>query len=348
MTNPSGPPTALDSLLVGGVPTMGLNGIPLTTGNVFFVDYVNGSDGNTGAANNPFKTVYWAYGKCVSGNGDVVAVISNGAASGSQRLSVANAQVATPSATAGTLLWAKNNTHLVGICSPTRMSQRARFAPPTGTYTVTTFGSATFVNVTGTGCIFSNLSVYQGFSTGGAAQICWLENGGRNYYNNVSFLGMNDASATDAGSRALKISGVGENTFVGCIIGDDTTDRTVANASLEFASGTPRNTFIDCIFPMRATAATVLSILGTGATCMDRWQDFERCRFFNAMSSGATAQTVIASLTSASPGGYMAMVDCTFVGDTNTNWGDTNALANMYIDGAAPTAATSGNAVKPT
>lgn len=350
MSNPSGVPTAFSSLEVAGVPTMGMNGIPLTSGNVFFVDPVNGSDGNIGTADNPFKTIYWAYAKCVSGNNDVVVIVGNGAATGSARLSVANAQVADPTATTGTLTWAKNATHLVGMCAPASVAQRARLAPPTGVYTQATFGSGNFVVVTGSGCIFSNFSVFNGFSTGGVNQIAWTDNGSRNYYNNVNFGGAGDAaSAADTGSRSLKIGsgGSGENTFVGCTIGLDTVDRSVANASLEFAGATPRNTFVGCTFPMRATAAGVLSVLGTGAACMDRWQRFDNCLFLNAMSSGATAQTVIASLTNAAPGGYMAMNNCGFVGDGSTNWGDTNALANMYVLGATPVAASNGIMVKP-
>src|SRR5689334_18192233 len=104
--------THLSGLDVAGVPTMGMSGLPLTTGNVFFCDYVNGSDGNTGAADNPFKTVYWAYAKCVAGQNDTVVVVDNGATSGTQRLSLANAQVANSAATAGTLVWNKNATHL--------------------------------------------------------------------------------------------------------------------------------------------------------------------------------------------------------------------------------------------
>lgn len=348
--NPSGPPTQFTSLEVGGVPTMGMNGIPLTRGQVFFCDYANGSDGNTGDATSPFKTIYWAYAKCVTGRGDVVVIVSNGLSTGSQRMSVANAQVANAAATTGTLAWSKDNTHLVGMCSPTQVSQRARLVPPTGTYTQATFGSGNFVVVTGSGCIFSNFSVFNGFSTGGVNQIAWTDNGNRNYYNNVAFLGMNDAaSAADAGSRNLKIglAGAGEHTFVNCTIGDDTTARSVANASLELAGGTPRNFFLNCTFPMNASNAGVLDILCTGASAIDRWTRFDNCLFLNAMSSGATAQTVIASMTSASPGGYLAMNNCGFVGNASTNWGDINALANTYILGATPVAATNGIMINP-
>jgi hypothetical protein len=344
--------TNFDALEVGGVPTMGMAGLPLTTGNVFFVDYVNGNDGNTGAADSPMKTVYVAYAACTSGRGDIVAIVGNGAASGTQRLSVANAQVATPAATTGTLTWAKDNTHLVGLGAPTRVAQRARFAPPTGTYTQSTFGSGNFVVVTGNGCIFQNFSLFNGFSTGGTNQICWTDNGSRNYYNNVNFGGMADAtSAADAGSRSLKIgsAGSGENTFVNCVIGLDTVARgTAANASLEFAGGTPRNTFVNCTFPVLTTGAGVLSVLVTGAAAIDRWQQFDNCMFINGMSSTGVAQTVIVSMTSASPGGLLFMNQCAFNGDASTNWGDTNALANMWINMAAPSAGNGGVTLKPT
>jgi hypothetical protein len=343
--------TNLDGLEVAGVPTMGMSGLPLTNGNVFFVDPVSGNDGNTGAADSPLATLYIAHYKCTAGNNDVVVLVGNGAASGTARLSLANARVADPAATAGTLNWTKDATHLVGMCSPTRVGQRARLAPPTGTYTMATFGSGNFVVVSGAGCIFANLSVFAGFSTGGVNCIAWTDNGQRNYYSNVNFFGAADAaSAANTGSRSLKVgsAGGGEHTFVGCTIGGDTVTRSVANASLEFAGATPRNTFIDCLFPVYASNAGVLSILGTGAGCMDRWQYFKMCKFINGMGSGATAQTVIASMTSASPGGLLFMDRCSLIGDANTNWGDTNALTVMYVDGGSPTAGTNGIAVKPT
>ena len=348
MANPAGPPTAFDSLLVGGTPTRGFSGIPLTSGNVFFCDYVNGSDGATGTAVDPFKTVYWAYGKCVSGHGDVVVIVSNGASSGSQRLSVANAQVATASATTGTLTWAKDNTHLVGMCSPSSFSQRARLAPPTGTYSVTTFGSANFVVVTGNGCIFQNISAFNGFSTGGANQICWTDTGDRNAYINCDFEGMGDTtSAASAGSRSFKLgaAGTGEAYFYNCNFGLDTITRGAANASLELAGGTPRNRFVNCTFVADASASSPFHILCTGAAAIDRVQLFQDCMFTNAIKSGGTAMSAAISMTSASPGGLLLLQRCTSVG--STKWGDTNALANVYVDGGAPTAATSGLAVNP-
>src|SRR5262249_48954520 len=151
--------------------------------------------------------------------------------------------------------------------SPSMFAQRARIAPPTGTYTQATFNSGNFIVVTGSGCTFSNISVFNGFSTGGTNQIAWTDNGSRNSYYKCNIDGMADAaSAADAGSRSLKIgsAGSGENYFSHCVIGGDTVARSAANASLELAGGTPRNVFEDCIFPFQTSAASPLGILGTG------------------------------------------------------------------------------------
>lgn len=339
--------THLSGLEVAGVPTMGMSGLPITSGSVYFVDYVNGNDANTGAANSPLKTIYVAYSKMVSGQNDVAVIVGDGASTGTQRLSVANAQVAVPAATTGTLTWAKNACHIIGMASPTEVGQRARFAPPTGTYTQATFGSGNFVVVTGTGCIFANLSLYNGFSAGGNNQICWTDTGGRNYYQNVNFGGAADtASAQSTSSRSLKIGGSGENTFVNCTIGLDTVTRTVANASLEFASGTPRNTFRNCTFPFQTSSATTLGIIGTGAANMDRWQLFENCSFINNVQSASTTMSGLATL-AASSGGLLLMKNSTLVGITEFGT-DATSRGQIYVDGAAPTAGTSGIAVNPT
>ncbi len=338
----------LSSLEVLGVPTMGIAGAPMFTGNWYFVDAVNGNDGNTGAADSPLATVYVAYSKMVSGNNDVCVIVGSGSTAATQRLSVANAQIATPSATTGTLTWAKNACHLIGMTAPTRVFQRARFAPPTGVYTAATFGSGNFVVVSGHGCYFSNFSVFNGFSTGGAAQIAWTDSGGENFYYNVNIQGQADAySAQHTDSRTLKITGTsGDNTFVNCVFGTDTVTKTVANATLEFAAGTPRNTFINCTFPFQTSSADVLGIIGTGNACMDRWQLFEDCTFINNIKSTSTAMTVLTSLSTASPGGLILHKNPTLLGIGE--FGDTNGLANTYIDGGTVTAATTGIAVNPT
>lgn len=334
-----------------GVSSFGVTvmpGSPLPfTGKNFFVDPVNGSDGNNGLSmERPFATLYKAHAMCTAGANDVVYLVGDGSTTGTARLSPTLAALVDSTATTGKLTWSKNATHLIGICAPSSYSQRARIAPTT-TLTMATFGDADMMLVSASGCYFANFSLFNGFATGGNSQRAMVVTGGRNCFSNVHIAGMGDAaSAAHAGSRSLVVSGTGENTFVGCTIGVDTVARSAANASLEFASGTPRNVFKDCLFPFQTSAASPLGILGTGAACMDRFQIFDRCQFINGVESTSTTMTVLASVTNASPGGGLFFKDCALLGITD--FGDTLALTVSYVEGGTPTAATTGIAVTPT
>ena len=334
-----------DGLEVDGVPTMGMSGIPITSGRVMFVDYVNGGDGNDGTAGSPMKTIYRAYASAVSGRNDVIVIVGNGGSTGSQRLSLANAVAVDSTATAGTLVLNKDAVHIVGMAAATPDS-RARFAPPTGTYTMATFGSGNFVTMSGSGCTISNISLFNGFSTGGASQICFTVTGSRNYFGNVQFGGAGDAASAQATtSRSLKVSG-SENRFDRCQVGLDTVTKTVANASLELAGGAARNEFVDCNVPFYTSSATALGIIGTGASCIDRTTLFRGCTFGNAAQSGSTTMSALATLP-ASAGGLLLMKDCTLVGITEFGT-DATSRGQIYVDGASVVAATSGIAVNPT
>ena len=338
--------THLSGLEVAGVPTMGIAGAPMFSGTWYFVDAVNGSDGNVGSADQPLQTLYCAHSRMTAGSNDVAVLVGNGSTTATQRLSLAGAQVFDSTATAGTLVWSKNACHLIGMTAPTGISNRARIAPVT-TDTMAAFGSGNFVTVTAQGCYFSNFSVFNGFATGGAAQICWTDSGGRNYYNSVDFAGAGDtASAQSTTSRSLLVTGtVGENVFGNCTIGTDTVTKTVANASLEFAAGSPRNTFNACNFPIQTSSATTLVIKTAAAASMDRWQKFDRCTFINGIKSTSTTLSAMATL-AASSGGLILMKDCTLVGITEFG-SDATSLALIYVDGGTVTAATSGIAVNP-
>ena len=329
-----------------GVPVLGnIGGIPFS-GNYYFVDPVNGADGNEGSADYPLATLYAAINRAVSGNNDVIVLMSNGAASGTARLSLALAQTINSSATSGTLNWNKNATHLIGMTAPTRIGQRARIAPPTGVYTAATFGADTFINVTGAGCLFANIDIFVGFSTGSASMIGVIEAGGRNAYQNVNIQGLGDAaSAGGSAARTLKITSQ-ENTFTDCVLGLDTVARSAANATVEFASGTARNRFTGCTFPFQTSAATPLGIIASAASSIDRFQLFQQCTFINNVQSTSTTMNGLATLP-ASAGGLLLIKDSTMVGITEFGT-DATTRGQIYIDGASVVAATSGIAVNPT
>lgn len=329
-----------------GVPVLGtIGGLPFT-GNYYFVDPVNGADGNEGSVELPLKTLYGALNKCTAGNNDVVVLIGDGTAAGSARLSTANAQTISSSATTGTLNWNKDATHLIGVCAPTAVAQRARIAPPSGTYTAATFNSDAFINVTANGCYFANISVFCGFSTGSADMIAWTDSGSRNCYSNVNIYGMADAaSAGGANARTLKLDGGGEHTFINCTLGGDTVARSAANATVEFAGGTARNTFVDCIFPFQASASTPLGVTVGAASGMDRWALFKGCSFINNVASTSTTLSAFATL-AASAGGMLMIQNTAMVGITEFG-SDATSLGQIYVDMAAPSASAGGIAVNP-
>ena len=329
-----------------GVPVLGtIGGLPFT-GNYYFVDPENGADGNEGSVELPLKTLYGALAKCTAGNNDVVVLIGDGTAAGSARLSTANAQTINSSATTGTLNWNKDATHLIGVCAPTAVAQRARIAPPSGTYTAATFNSDAFINVTANGCYFANISVFCGFSTGSADMIAWTDSGSRNCYSNVNIYGMADAaSAGGANARTLKLDGGGEHTFINCTLGGDTVARSAANATVEFAGGTARNTFVDCIFPFQASASTPLGVTVGAASGMDRWALFKGCSFINNVASTSTTLSAFATL-AASAGGMLMIQNTAMVGITEFG-SDATSLGQIYVDMAAPSASAGGIAVNP-
>lgn len=333
------------TLSVSGVPVIpGGGNIPLT-GTWFWVDPANGNDANTGLSpQEPLATLYMAHSRMTAGKNDVCVLVGDGSTTGTARLSLALAQSVDSSVTAGTLVWSKNACHLIGETAPTMVAQRARIAPPSGTYTQATFGSGNFVTVSAQGCIFANFSLFNGFSTGGNNQICWTDSGGRNFYSNVQFGGAADAaSAQSTSSLSLLITGTeGENTFVNCVIGLDTVTRTVANASLKFAGGTPRNTFRNCVFPVQTSSGTTI-IISVAATSMDRWQLFTDCAFISNVGSSSSTMAAVSTI-AASSGGLLVMQDCFKLGITD--WGtNSDSLAQTYINMAAALADNGGTAL---
>jgi len=304
-------------------------GIILSLGRTIYLAPAAGDDSQDGSSpQSALRTLSAAYNLATAGNNDIVVLLGDGSTTATARLSSG-------------FTWAKNATHLVGVSSGVNLSNRSRIAPTSG---ATAF--ANFFTVSASGCLFSNIQWFQGFDTGTTSQIALTVTGGRNAFVGCHIAGMGDAaSAQSTGSRNLKISGTGENQFVNCTIGIDTTTRTVANASVEFAGGAPRNEFKDCVFPFMTSAATVLGVIVSAAAGSDRFQLFDRCLFINAIKSTSTAMSALSTL-AASQGGLHLYKDCTLVGITEFG-SDATSLAQIYVDGAAPTAATSSIAVNP-
>lgn len=258
-----------------GIPMVG--GVPFgPTSKVFFVhgpsaaNGGHGSDGNNGlSARRPFKTISKAHSAMTAGNNDVCFVMGNGAISGNV-------------AETATIAWSKNACHLIGVAAPGLVSQRARISAPAGDVTP-------IMNITGDGCMFSDLHLFQDFSTN-AANVCVAMSGQRNVFLRTHIAGGGNATAAvHAGTRSLTIAGGGgEHYFKDCVIGLDTIPRgTAASAEIELTGATPRNMFEDCIILSRTDGAAHDQLLiGTGG--IDRWVIFKNSVFWNDTQGGGT------------------------------------------------------------
>ena len=246
---------------------------------------MSGSDSFDGTAPDyAFKTLAAAYAATTTGMNDTVILISNGLTTSTARVDAA-------------FTWAKDATHLYGICSGT-LNNRARIAP-----TAATTAFANFFTITGDGCKFDNVAIVQGFDTGAASSIALtLNTANRNHFVNCHIAGMGDAaSAQSTGSRNVKFISSSENVFDDCTFGVNTVDRTVTNYHLEFATASKLNIFNDCTMLATASSATVGGILvGTSGT--DRYNIYRNLEVLNSLTGTGVAITGLVT-SPANPGG---------------------------------------------
>ena len=309
-----------------GVPIFGSGGLIPVPGIVYWVHpaATNASDGNDGLSPQvPLKTLSGAHALMVANQNDTAIVIGNSSAAAANVISET-----------ATLTWSKNLCHIVGAMAHNKISHRVSLRA-TGNFTP-------LINVTADGCVFANFHTFHGYSTA-ETQICWQESGQRNAHFNLHIAGMGHATGGDqAGSRSLLLTGDGERYFKDCTIGLDTIARSTTNAELELKTIAVRDIFEDCLFLAFADNSGHLFIKADDASnAIDRFAIFNRCIFLNAIHSTGTAMTE-AIAAHASLSATILLKDCTLVGATD--W-ENAASGQVMIDGAAPTAGTSGLAV---
>lgn len=292
-----------------------------TAGQVWFVDPANGSDNNSGTdINAALATISQALSNAVANRNDIIYYIA-----GSSSISLSE-----------TLTWNKNYTHLIGVCAPTNVAQRARiFQLSTAT------GLSPLINITASGCIFKNFYVFQGVDDA-TSLINVQVTGGRNFFENVHFAGGGHASQAIDGGASLKLDGAEENLFVNCTVGVDTIDAATGMMGILFDSEAHRNEFRNCRVRIRAGNAGAGFVEIIDATGIDRDTIFDNCIFINNSSTSLTSGFVI-------PAGMGAprklfLKDCMIWGSTKLDANDRGVLfGNM---GAVTGADGSGVAVQ--
>jgi hypothetical protein len=257
---------------LGGLPVM--SGVPYSkNAKYYFVDAATGSDGNTGESpDDALATIIAAEDLCVANRHDTVFYIASG--------SSVNMTAA--------LTWDKSYTHLIGICAPTHVAQRARIFQLS-----TLTGASPLFNVTATGCIFKNFYCFQGVADA-TSLINWQVSGGRNYFENVHFAGAGHATQAVDGCTSLRLVGSsGEHMFRNCTIGVDTIAAATGVRCLSASGGTPRNVFEDCNFISYAGNGGAMFVEWEALSAFDRYVLFKRCSFINTGTSTMDAAFVI-------------------------------------------------------
>lgn len=298
-----------------------LQGIPRgPNSQVFIVDPANGSDNNSGVnVRSPLASIEAAYAKCVSGQHDVVLY-----AAGTSGNNLAAA-----------LTWSKSYTHLLGWCAPSHAGQRSRIFQ-----TSTLTGASPLITVSGSGCIFKDLYVFQGVDDN-TSKINVSVTGGRNYFENVHFAGCGHATMAIDGAASLKLDGAEENTFLRCTIGVDTVDAATGTVALLLDTDAHRNLFRECIFRMRAGNTGAAFVEVADSTGIDRDTLFWNCIFINNATANTMASAFLIPAGMGEPR-MLLMKDCMFynvtkldANDRGVLKGNMNAVTGADLSGVA-------------
>ena len=310
---------------LGGVPVG--SGIPLSQGKVIHIKPGSGAAGGGLEINDAVSTVSGAHTLMTADQNDIAIMYAED-----------NSASGTTDYQSSTLTWSKDGTHLIGANSGGIIGQRSRIAQLS-----TATGVSPLVTWSASNSSMSNIHVFHGVADA-TSKVCFSVTGERNRFYRCHFAGIGTTTMDVATACSLSITG-DENLFEECVIGLDTIGRgSYANSEILFpASGqATRNVFNNCLILTYADAGTHQFLI-SGASGLDRFAIFDNCIFINAIDSAATNMTEAFDL-SATQGGTILLKNCTLVGATEWDAGDTG---NILVDGGTPAAATTGIAVEP-
>lgn len=277
----------------------------------YIVDGTNGSDSNDGSSFlSPMKTVSAAEDKCVSGQHDAVIVLA--------ATTAVNETAA--------ITWDKNLTHLVGWGAPGMIAQRTRIV-------ANATGLSPFITISGYGCIFRNLYIWQG-QNDATSLINVSVTGNRNYFENIHFAGGGHAAQAIDGGASLYVNGGKENLFRNCTVGVDTAVADTGMANVLFDDLAARNVFDECRFLLYAGATGAVHVEVVDNAGLDRWNEFRNCLFINSCRTYTVASTFVIPASMTSVTNYILLKGCSVVG--STDW-DASNRGVLYLDGGTIT-----------
>ena len=315
---------------VGGLPYSWLMG---PQSRVFFVSPYRtasatsgiGQDGNPGTFNKPMKTVAAALEECTAGRGDIIYVMAN-----------SNAAADTTEDISTTLTWDKDGTHLIGLTTPSIVSQRARFNQLS-----TATGVSPMVNITADNCTFANLQFFQGVADA-TSLIDVQVTGQRNYFDNVHFAGVGNATMSAAGCCSLKLEGGAENVFRHCVIGVDTATMDADGVNLLCDTAATRNLFEDCLFQAYIDATGACHVKIADGTAIDRWLWFKNCQFISESTNKTVDMAEVFNIPAGISQGKIVLQNCSALDDGGAPVWTAGTEGIIWANMVAPAASAAG------
>ena len=307
-----------------GVPLLG-GGLPATFGNVYFVDYRNGADGNEGTTKErALKTLSTAIAKVASNNNDVILIDGDS--------TVVETSMVTLS---------KNRVHIIGLNG--FLGHYGQGAKVSCTLSAGATNIATFKNTGVRNTIMGVKFINANTVAEGLYSVA--EGGEFTRYFNCEFYKSTDLDET----AAAELLHNGDSAqFYNCTFGStaniiaDNKIRPNVLLSRETLTGKVcRDSYFEnCLFLSKAGGTEHVAIYGANANDVERMLLLKNCTFINNILSAATPAHAV-GFGAAQTQGSVLLQDCASVDFTVM----VQAAMNIYVAGAVPTFATTGVSV---
>jgi hypothetical protein len=316
--------------------SMGLNGVPATTGNIYFV--IPATDPNSVDFNKKYQKVYddgtyavhttiaSAYAAVTTGRNDIILISAYDA----------HAQTAILAIT-------KSRVHFIGMglrSGAMGLGARARI---TMGVTAAAADIAVLKN-TGVGNTFRNLK-FDSSNTKDESLYAVAEGGEYTIYENCEFYKSTDLNET----AAAEVLNNGDSVqWIRCVFGSTVNiiadDKIRPNMLVTRETITGKvcrdNVIEDCLFLVKSAGVEAVRIYGANATDIERMLLIKNSIFFSNTLGAATPDHAIGFGASQTTG-VVLLKNCTSVDHTVMK----QASRNIYVDGAVPTHNTSGVSV---
>lgn len=313
-----------------GVPVIGGGYIPATSGNYIFVNYTTGDDGTPLRAvsvSKPLKTVARAYELATSNNDDVIVLMGNATHVLTSMLTVS-----------------KNRVHFVGMDGTSGRAYGNNAKVSLGVTTAAT-DIGTMLN-TGVRNSFTNIKFING-NTVTEGIYCVVEGGEYALYTNCEIYKSTDLDVTGAAEMVMN----GDSTqMINCTIGSlaDARSGSVIRANVLVTKGLAGSgkvardvLFQGCRFWVQSTNTANRFVYGANATDVERVMEFDHCSFINNVAGGAIPAQNVAFGATLTVGAVLLNRCTTLLASTAQS-----TTTGVFVDGAVPSAATTGISVQ--